>query len=110
MLNLAHVDFEAMEIVRAAAEKHALTMAEVALRWMSHHSQMKRVYGDSVLIGASSTQHIEQVRRHISALDQRLLLSQNLLDLEKGPLPDEMVKALDEAWEHVRPVALRYHL
>ena len=45
-------------------------MAEIALRWISHHSLMKREYGDAVLIGASSTKHIEQ----------------NLIDLEKGPL------------------------
>ena len=41
-----------------------------ALRWVSHHSLMKREYGDSVIIGASSLAHIEQ----------------NLVDLEKGPL------------------------
>lgn len=54
-------DFEAMEIVRPAAEEHGLTMAEVALRWMSHHSFLKRQHNDAVLIGASSTNHIEQV-------------------------------------------------
>ena len=52
------------------AQKYNLTMAEIALRWISHHSLLKREYGDAVLIGASSTKHIEQ----------------NLIDLEKGPL------------------------
>ncbi|KZV99253.1 Aldo/keto reductase [Exidia glandulosa HHB12029] len=85
--------FEAMEIIRPVAEKHNLTMAEVALRWMSHHSLLKRKYNDAVLIGASSTKHIEQ----------------NLIDFEKGPLPEEVVKALDAAWEHVRPIAAKYH-
>lgn len=45
-------------------------MTEVALRWVSHHSLLKREYGDSILIGASSVNHIEQ----------------NMVDLEKGPL------------------------
>lgn len=36
-------------------------MAEIALRWISHHSLMKREYEDAVLIGASSLKHIEQV-------------------------------------------------
>ena len=36
-------------------------MTEVALRWVSHHSLMKRDYGDSILIGASSLKHIEEV-------------------------------------------------
>ena len=51
-------------------EKHGLTLGEVALRWMSHHSLMSRVHADAVIIGASSTKHLEQ----------------NLVDLEKGPL------------------------
>lgn len=41
-------------------------MAEVALRWVSHHSLMKREFGDSVLIGASSLKHIREVRVFIS--------------------------------------------
>lgn len=84
--------FKALDIIKAAADKEGLTMAEVALRWMSHHSQLKREHGDAVLIGASSLNHIEQ----------------NLIDLEKGPLPDDIVKALDEAWEVVRPSASKY--
>ena len=36
-------------------------MAEVALRWVSHHSLMKHENGDAILIGASSLAHIEQV-------------------------------------------------
>lgn len=47
-----------------------MTMAEVALRWISHHSQLKKELGDTVIIGASKIEHIEQ----------------NLVDLEKGPL------------------------
>jgi aflatoxin B1 aldehyde reductase len=87
--------FEAIEIIQTVAAKHELTMAEVALRWVSHHSLMKRYvafrspslvmvspwhktilmthireYGDAIIIGASSLKHIEQ----------------NLSDLEKGPL------------------------
>jgi aflatoxin B1 aldehyde reductase len=53
--------FKAMDIIRPLAENHGLTLAEVALRWVSHHSKMKREYGDSVIIGASSLTHIEQV-------------------------------------------------
>lgn len=44
------------------AQKHNLTMGEVALRWMNHHSLMKREYDDAVIIGASSKKHIEEVR------------------------------------------------
>lgn len=84
--------FKAINSIREVAEKHGLTMAEIALRWVSHHSLMKREHGDSILIGASSLNHIEQ----------------NLIDLEKGPLPDEVVQALDAAWIEVQAYASRY--
>ncbi|KAK7031734.1 Aldo/keto reductase [Favolaschia claudopus] len=79
--------FEALAEIRTVATAHGLTMPEVALRWISHHSLLRREHGDAVLIGASSLEHIEQ----------------NLVDLEKGPLPDEVVAALDDAWEKVKP-------
>ncbi|KAJ7171727.1 hypothetical protein C8R43DRAFT_1120109 [Mycena crocata] len=36
-------------------------------------------------------------------------IEQNLIDLEKGPLPEEVLKALDEAWIHVKPHASNYY-
>jgi aflatoxin B1 aldehyde reductase len=83
-----------------------------ALRWVSHHSLMKREYGDSIIIGASSLEHIEQ----------------NLVNLEKGPLhsyltilfsfghivsrhgfsAEEVVHILDETWLNVKPHAINY--
>lgn len=56
--------FKALKIIQEAADKAGLTMAEVALRWVSHHSLMSREHGDSILIGASSLNHIEQVQFH----------------------------------------------
>ena len=53
--------FRALDKSEAVAAKHGLTLAEIALRWVSHHSLMKREHGDSILIGASSVKHIEQV-------------------------------------------------
>ncbi|KAL8292070.1 hypothetical protein RQP46_001536 [Phenoliferia psychrophenolica] len=79
--------FEALDIVKPTADKHGLTMAEIALRWMQHHSLLRREPGDNVLIGASSAAQLEQ----------------NLVDLEKGPLPDKVIESLNKAWEHVRP-------
>ncbi|KAJ9112775.1 hypothetical protein QFC20_002100 [Naganishia adeliensis] len=77
--------FEALRIIEPAVEKAGLTMVETALRWMVHHSQLKLANkggNDGIIIGVSS-------------YDQ---LDKNLTDLEKGPLPEEVVKALDEAW------------
>ncbi|KAK9428988.1 NADP-dependent oxidoreductase domain-containing protein [Lipomyces doorenjongii] len=84
--------FDALDIIRAAAEKYGLTEAECALRWLMHHSVMKRELGDAVIIGASSTKHLEE----------------NLLDLEKGPLPGEVLEALDKAWGKTKGVVLNY--
>ncbi|KAI9799775.1 MAG: hypothetical protein M1833_003894 [Piccolia ochrophora] len=75
--------FDALRVIEPVVQKHNLTLLETALRWVTHHSQLKIKDGnDGVIIGVSS-------------LDQ---LKSNLADLEKGPLPDEVVKVLDEAW------------
>lgn len=77
--------FEALRLIEPVAEKHKLTLLEIALRWCQHHSDIKtRIKGgnDGIIIGVSSFAQLES----------------NLKDLEKGPLPDDVVKALDEAW------------
>jgi aflatoxin B1 aldehyde reductase len=77
--------FEALRLIEPVAQKHDLTLLEIALRWCIHHSDLKtRVKGgdDGVIIGVSSFAQLEG----------------NLKDLEKGPLPEDVVKALDEAW------------
>jgi aflatoxin B1 aldehyde reductase len=84
--------FKALEVIRPAAEKHGLRVADVALRWMTNHSKLGSEYPDAVIIGASSPKHVEQ----------------NILDLERGPLPDEVITSLDNAWELVRPITGKY--
>ena len=87
--------FEAVSIVEKAAEKHGLTLLEIALRWVVHHSELKtRAKGgnDGVIIGVSSFKQLEG----------------NLGDLEKGPLPEDVVKALDEAWLVAKPTTPNY--
>ena len=76
--------FEALRIIEPVVEKHNLTLLEVAFRWLIHHSKLNIKDGgnDGIIVGVSSEQQ----------------LVQNLEDLEKGPLPEEVVEALDEAW------------
>ncbi len=76
--------FEALKLIEQTSQKHNLTMLEIGLRWCMHHSALKIQDGgrDGVIIGVSS-------------LSQ---LVSNLKDLEKGPLPEQVVKDLDEAW------------
>jgi aflatoxin B1 aldehyde reductase len=35
-------------------------------------------------------------------------MEENMVDLEKGPPPEEVVKALDEGWKRVRGVSWMY--
>ncbi|KAF2110303.1 aflatoxin B1 aldehyde reductase member 2 [Lophiotrema nucula] len=87
--------FDALKIVEPVAQKNNLTLLEIALRWCVHHSDLKtRVKGgnDGVIIGVSSFKQLEG----------------NLKDLEKGPLPDDVVKALDEAWQVAKPTTQTY--
>ncbi|KAF8710540.1 Aldo kereductase, partial [Rhizoctonia solani] len=84
--------FRALSIIEKATKEHQLTIAECALRWINHHSLLKAGYGDAIIIGASSKDHVES----------------NLGDLEKGPLPAPVVEALDEAWEVLRPSVRKY--
>lgn len=87
--------FKALQIIETAAAKHNLTLPEVALRWTAHHSLLKFQPGegnDGVLIGVSN-------------FDQ---LKSNIADLEKGPLPQDVVDALDEAWLVSKPTTANY--
>ncbi|KAJ5865841.1 Drug/metabolite transporter [Penicillium rubens] len=76
--------FEALSIIEPVVEKHGLTLLETALRWVRHHSALRMDNGgrDGVLVGVSSFAQLET----------------NLADLQKGPLPEEVVQALDQAW------------
>ncbi|TGO17008.1 hypothetical protein BTUL_0021g00050 [Botrytis tulipae] len=81
------------DILRPVIRKHGLTEAECGLRWMAHHSSMKNELNDAVIVGASSAEQLEQ----------------NLKDLEKGELPDEVVEALEKCWKHISGVYKYFH-
>jgi len=78
--------FAALDVIREKTEKHGLTVAEAALRWVEHHSLMSAEKGDAIIVGASSANQLEG----------------NLVDLEKGPLPEDVVEALNLGWKFVK--------
>ncbi len=86
------VYFDALDVVRPVAHRLGLSTAEAAVRWVNHHSLMKKDHGDAIIIGASSAKQLEE----------------NLVNLEKGPLPEELLKAFDEGWEIVKSVCKPY--
>jgi len=71
--------FEALRLLKEVADKHSLRLTEIALRWLQHHSALTPT--DGIVIGASSKAQLEQ----------------NGEDCLKGPLDEDVVKALDEA-------------
>jgi len=84
--------FDALDILRPVAKKYNLSEAECALRWMTNHSLLKKEFGDAIIIGASSAKQLEE----------------NLANLEKGPLPDEVLKAFDDGWARVKGICGNY--
>ncbi|KAK9458671.1 NADP-dependent oxidoreductase domain-containing protein [Lipomyces oligophaga] len=84
--------WRALEIIEQAAKKHNLTLPEIAFRWLVHHSMLR--------LGSASSQQGDGIIIGISAFDQ---LVSNLDDLEKGPLPKEILVAVDEAYHVAIP-------
>jgi aflatoxin B1 aldehyde reductase len=84
--------FTALEAIREACTATKVSMAAAALRWMVHHSRLAGRPDDAVIVGASALSQLEQ----------------NLAALADGPLDESVVRALDGAWEVVRPDCPRY--
>lgn len=77
--------FASLELIENAVKTNNLTMIETAIRWLIHHSQLKfsnHGGNDGLILGVSSE---EQLKTNLACVD-------------KGPLPEEVVEALDEAW------------
>ncbi|KAF2626686.1 aflatoxin B1 aldehyde reductase-like protein member 2 [Macroventuria anomochaeta] len=69
------------------AEKEGLSKAELAYKWVAHHSALTE--GDGVIFGASKLSQIEQTAANI----------------KNGKLSDEAVKSIDHLWETVKAEA-----
>ncbi|KAJ7914235.1 NADP-dependent oxidoreductase domain-containing protein [Mycena leptocephala] len=73
--------FKALDALRPVIKPHGITESEAALRWLVHHSVLKKELGDAVIIGASS---------------------------KKRPLPADVVAALDAGWKETRVLLFSY--
>ncbi|KAI3319544.1 hypothetical protein HD806DRAFT_509330 [Xylariaceae sp. AK1471] len=84
---------EGARIIREAAEKADLPPLEVAMRWIVHHSALRVREGqDGVVIGFSSLKQLKE----------------NIDSLEKGPLSDDLLQALERAWRAAKADADPY--
>ncbi|MBW0520449.1 hypothetical protein O181_060164 [Austropuccinia psidii MF-1] len=69
------------DVLKSYPEYDLLSIASI---WLQHHSKLQP--SDGIIFGGSSHDQIEM----------------NLKNFEKGPLPDEIVKSLDSAWQLVK--------
>jgi aflatoxin B1 aldehyde reductase len=85
--------FAALDFVDETVGKFRLTMIEASLRWLIHHSALRVKNGnDGIIVGVSKAEHLRE----------------NLSYVESGPLPDEVVKALDVAWAMTKAETANY--
>ncbi|XP_012643152.2 aldo-keto reductase family 7 member A3 [Microcebus murinus] len=88
--------FQAIALVekalQAAYGASAPSMTSAALRWMYHHSQLQGACGDTVILGMSNVEQLEQ----------------NLAATEEGPLEPSVVDAFDQAWHLVAHECPKY--
>ncbi|CAK7236133.1 hypothetical protein SCUCBS95973_009504 [Sporothrix curviconia] len=70
----------------AAAKAEGVSAAELAYRWVAHHSILSAAHGDALLVGASSLEHF----------------SKSAAWINKGKLSDAAVAAIEEVWQSVK--------
>jgi len=76
--------------LKVTLDNFGISMPQAAYRWLQHHSALGP--NDAVLLGASSVSQVEP----------------NLKDCEAGPLPEDVLQALEKAWETSKGVSGYY--
>ncbi|KAG1737423.1 NADP-dependent oxidoreductase domain-containing protein [Suillus lakei] len=76
--------------LKVALDKQGIPISEAAHRWLQHHSGLQPC--DGIIIGASNVDQLEN----------------NLKAHEVGPLPDDVVKLLEDAWGKAKGIAPHY--
>ncbi|KAG8162031.1 hypothetical protein KVR01_007796 [Diaporthe batatas] len=71
----------AIRLLDSTLEPYGIPKTEVSLRWLAFHSKLTTQ--DAIIFGASKMHQLEQ----------------NIAAIGKGPLPEEVVEALDRFWE-----------
>jgi aflatoxin B1 aldehyde reductase len=87
---------EALEHWEKVAKSEGISEAELAYRWVTYNSPLKKENGDAIIFGASSLDQIKKTLGYIHS----------------GPLSEKALKGVDEVWktvEHEAPLD-NYHL
>jgi aryl-alcohol dehydrogenase-like predicted oxidoreductase len=81
--------FDAVEELRAAAEKERRSLVDVSLSWLLRHTAT-----DCIILGASKLEQLEQ----------------NLTAFEKGgPLSAELLAVCERVWQNLRGITPKYN-
>ncbi len=70
----------------AISVENDIPKAELAYRWMAHHSQLKGESGDALVFGATKLEQIHGTVRGI----------------QKGPLPEKVVQQVEHIWQLIK--------
>jgi len=77
--------FDEVEALRKLSEKFKISMADISMRWLIHHSALSEERGDAIILGASKLSHVKAN-----------------LEMAKGaPLPADLVKDIDLIWSRL---------
>ncbi len=74
--------FEALSKIESSCDEYGISITEATFRWLSFHSMLNTNRGDGIILGASKIEHIHQ----------------NIEYVNNGPLPEEIVKTINETW------------
>ena len=78
--------FDALDLLRAAIANHGLKEAECALRWMMHHSMLKRDHGDACIIGASNAKVSSKSLRSEGSLTSSTAIGGEFEEFRERPI------------------------
>lgn len=93
-------NFEGVELIRVACEKHGISMVEATYCWLLCHSALKVEPHDGVLLGASSMAQLEQ------NLNACWRVTNN--PVGETVLAPDVLSAFDEAWKITSATAFPY--
>ena len=79
--------FDAVDSIRALCAGQGIKLPDSALRWELFHSMLSRQYGDTLIVGASNLQQLQD----------------NLAGTQPGSLPVEIINAYEHAWQLAKP-------
>ena len=80
--------FDAVDELRAAAERAGRGMVDLSINWLLHHTAT-----DCVILGASTE---EQLRQNLDAF-------------ESGPLREDTLAVCDAVWQKLRGITPKYN-